>query len=262
MQEIANFYLQEDNSMWPFNNKQTPGAATSAQSSKPTISLEKSKVVLDKTIVNLSKKSGIDLNVHQARVAVVMDKSGSMDSNFYRGEDQAMLTRLLPLALKFDDNGELEVFVFDTRCQPINPSMTISNFETYVNTQIINKGYGPLGGTSYAPVIRTTMEEMDCENKSNTLPTFVIVITDGENDDKSQTDDAIRKSSEFPIFYQFIGIGSARFDYLQELDNLSGRKVDNTAFISCRDIASMSDDELYAKLLEQYPQWLKDMHFI
>lgn len=248
--------------MWPFKKTQTPGAATSAQNSKPLISLEKSKVVLDKTIVDLSKKSGISLNVHQARVVVVMDKSGSMHSNFHSGKVQAMLTRLLPLALKFDDNGELEVFVFDTRCQLITPPMTISNFETYVDTEIISNGYGPSGGTSYAPVIRTTMKEMDCEDASSSIPIFVIVITDGENDDKAQTDEAIRWSSKFPIFYQFIGIGSSSFNYLQKLDDLDGREVDNTAFISCEDIASMSDDELYAKLLEQYPQWLKDMHLI
>lgn len=248
--------------MWPFKNKPTSSAATSAPSNNPTISLEKSKVVLEKTIVDLSKKSKISLNVHKAKVAVVMDKSGSMHCDFYNGNVQALLTRLLPLALKFDDNGELEVFVFDTNCKLITPSMTINNFSSYVNTNIVNKGYAPMGGTSYAPVIKTTLKKMDCYNKNNSIPCFVIVITDGENDDKMQTDEAIRMSSQFPIFYQFIGIGSSQFYYLQQLDNLTGRKVDNTAFISCRDISSMSDDELYAKLLEQYPQWLKDMHFI
>lgn len=261
MQEIANLYLQEDFFMWPFTNKQAPGVATSAPSNTAgTISLEKSKVVLDKTIIDLSKKSGVSLEVHQAKVAVVMDKSGSMRGNFYNGDVQAMLMRLLPLALKFDDNGELEVFVFDTDCRIITPSMTLDNFSDYVDTHIIKKGHGPGGCTSYAPVIKTTLKEMDCANSS--IPTFIIVITDGENDDKVQTDAAIRKSSEFPVFYQFIGIGSERFEYLQKLDDLDGRKVDNTAFISCRDIAKMSDDELYAKLLEQYPQWLKDMHFV
>lgn len=247
--------------MWHFTNKQAPGVATSAPSDKAKISLEKSKVVLDKTIIDLSKKSGVRLEVHQAKVVVVMDKSGSMYSNFHNGDVQAMLTRLLPLALRFDDNGELEVFVFDTDCRIITPSMTIGNFSTYVHTHIIKKGHGPCGGgTFYAPAIETTLKAMDCANSS--IPTFVIVITDGENSDKVQTDAAIRKSSEFPVFYQFIGIGSEEFTYLRRLDDLGGRKVDNTAFISCRDIAKMSDDELYAKLLEQYPQWLKDMHFV
>ena len=64
------------------------------------------------------------------------------------------------------------------------------------------------------------------------------------------------------MFYQFIGIGSSDFDYLEKLDDLDGRKVDNTAFLKFQDLTSLSDDELYSALLEQYPQWLKDMSLI
>lgn len=248
--------------MWFTKNNNNPISTTSASASsnEPTISLEKSKVALDKSIVNLSKQSGVNLDVHKAKVAVVMDKSGSMQHHFYSGGVQAILNRLLPLAVKFDDNGELETFVFNTDCQLITPAMTLDNFSTYVETQILGKGHSPIGGTRYAPVIKTTMKKMACFKSE--IPIFVIVVTDGDNNDKLETDESIRKSSEFPIFYQFIGIGHDTFNYLQKLDNLSGRKVDNTAFINCRNIASMSDDELYAKLLEQYPQWLKDIHFI
>ena len=58
-----------------------------------------------------------------------------------------------------------------------------------------------------------------------------------------------------------MGIGKYEsFDYLQKLDDLDGRAVDNTAFIKVEDFSRMNDDQLYDKLLEQYPQWLKVMH--
>lgn len=85
-----------------------------------------------------------------------MDRSGSMTSLYQSGEIQNVLTRLLPLALKFDDNGELEVYVFNTSCIQM-PSMNLSNYESYVKREIMNKGYGPSGGTSYSPVIEKTM---------------------------------------------------------------------------------------------------------
>lgn len=85
---------------------------------------------------------------------------------------------------------------------------------------------------------------------------FGIFITDGENDDAYATDRAIRNSSKLKIFYQFVGIGSENFRYFQKLDDLDGRDVDNTAFIKVSDFARLDDEQLYAKLLEQYPQWL------
>lgn len=76
------------------------------------------KVNLDKSIVSLQKKSGIDLGTHKARVVAVMDYSGSMSSRFTdfgaanTNEVQRTLTKLFPFALKFDDNGELDVWLF------------------------------------------------------------------------------------------------------------------------------------------------------
>lgn len=225
-------------------------------SKKKTIDLTKSKESLDRSIVRLTKKTGIDLGSHKARVFVVMDRSGSMTNLFYSGAVQNVLTRLLPLALKFDDNGELEVYVFNRSCHQM-PAMSLNNYSDYVEKRILKKGYYPDGGTHYAPVIKQTIKDYDDKNP---CPAFGIFITDGNNDDAMETDKAIRKSSKFKIFYQFVGIGREKFKYLQKLDDLDGRDVDNTAFIKVEDFASLSDDELYDKLLAQYPQWLRAMN--
>ncbi len=235
-------------------------ASLSSSSGKPAIVLEESKETLKRSIVNLAKTSGIDLGTHKARVAVVMDKSGSMSLLFNSGAVQDVLTRLLPLALKFDDNGELEVFLFNRSCLQLDTPINISNYENFVEKEIMRKGHGPGGGTCYEPAILNTMKYY---NDGSSVPAFVIFITDGDNDDKDKTDIAIRKSSSCPIFYQFIGIGTdASFNYLRHLDNLSGREVDNTAFLRFKDLSKVSDDDLYSALLEQYPQWLRTMHLI
>lgn len=220
------------------------------------VTLKKAQDGLERHIVNLKKEKGIDLSKHRARVFVVVDRSGSMDHLYYNGAVQEVLTRLLPLGLKFDDNGELEVYVFNNYCYQLAP-MTLDNYENYVNDEILNKGYGPNGGTSYAPVIEETIKAY---NDGSPYPAFGIFITDGENNDRGPTDKAIRKSSKYKIFYQFVGIGYESFRYLQKLDDLDGRQVDNTAFVKVNDFAHLNDDQLFNKLLEQYPQWLQAMH--
>lgn len=225
-------------------------------SSTGKVVLTKAEESLERYIVNLKKENNVDLGKHRARVFVVMDRSGSMSSLYRNGYVQDVLTRLLPLALKFDDNGELEVYVFNGNCTKM-PAMTRENYENYVEEKIMRKGYGPSGGTSYAPAIKQTISDY---NDGSAYPAFGIFITDGANDDRYETDNAVRNSSKYKIFYQFVGIGGERFDYLQKLDDLSGRAVDNTAFIKVSDFSKLSDDELYAKLLEQYPAWLKAMN--
>lgn len=219
------------------------------------ISLKKSVVSLDKSLVSLKKKTGINFENHRARVAVVMDYSGSMGSLYRNGNVQAVLSRLMPLSLRFDDNGELEVWLFDDGYEQVEP-MTLNNFDNYVKNEIMSLRRH-MGCTSYAPVLGNVLHKYFKEEKGNPDPVFVIFITDGANDDKNATDEMIRKSAKENIFIQFVGMGSSRFDYLEKLDDLSGRAVDNTGFIKVADFEKLSDEELYNLLLDQYPDWLK-----
>ena len=238
------------------DNNNSPANLKPTTDSSAKIILRKAENGLDRHIVYLKKEKNVDLSNHRARVFVVIDRSGSMRNLYSSGAVQDVLTRLLPLALKFDDNGELEVYVFNTRCTRM-PSMTLENYENYVESTILHKGYGPSGGTSYSPVIEQTISDYQ---DGSPYPAFGIFITDGENDDVNSTDMAIRKSSKFKIFYQFVGIGYENFRYLQKIDELDGRAVDNTAFIKVADFSRLDDEQLYSKLLEQYPQWLKAMN--
>lgn len=241
-----------------FFRKKSNTSNSSTSTADAKAKLENARIELDKHLVRLEKTQKVNLSKHCARVFVILDRSGSMSGQYRCGDVQNVLTRLLPLALKFDDNGELEVYVFDEKCDKVPVPLTIQNYQTYVEEEIMAKGYGPRDcGTNYAPAIRKTDNDF---NDGSPYPAFGMLITDGACWDESDTDTAIRNSSEHKIFYQCVGIGRDNFNYLRKLDDLDGRKVDNTAFIKVSDFADLTDEQLYAKLLEQYPQWLKDMN--
>jgi len=86
---------------------------------------------------------------------------------------------------------------------------------------------------------------------------YIIFITDGANADKGATTETITNASKLPIFWQFVGIGSEKFDYLQKLDDLTGRYVDNADFFPLNDFQEINDYELYNRLLTEYPDWLE-----
>lgn len=219
---------------------------------KQGIVLKKSMINLDKSIISLEKKTNFSLGNHKARVFVAMDYSGSMSRHYKDGTVQTVLTTIMPLALQFDDNGELDVWLFDDKYRRIE-GMTLNNFDNFVQEEIL-ANHWHMGCTSYAPVIN----DMIKEHGNSSMATYVLFITDGSNDDKRNTDEAIRRAAEQNIFIQFVGVGNDSFDYLKKLDDLTGRPVDNTGFVKMSDVNNIANDsQLFELLLEQYPDWLR-----
>jgi len=229
-----------------------------------TISLQKEldthKINLNKTVVKLSKTLGTNMDEHRARVVVCLDYSGSMNGRYCNkrrplniSEMQETILKLLPIALKFDDDGHLESWIFSDKFYKF-PDITLDNYETYSDNVLLAAGY-PRGGTKYAPILWAVMDDaLECGQKD---PVFVLFITDGDNFDKQETKAVIRESSKHKIFIQAIGIGKGPFDFLETLDNLSGRDCDNTGFEKFDSLADTPDDVVYTKLLKQYMEWLR-----
>lgn len=226
---------------------------TPTSSNSMVIDMSKSKENLNKVLIDMSKNAKIDMTKHKARVALAMDYSGSMDSLFRNGSVQKTVSRLLPIALKFDDNGELESWLFSNDFKRLK-AVNESNFGNYVKNVMEKSGMW-MGGTQYAPVLEDIVHYYK-DLEPSTTPSFIIFITDGENMDHDKTDRIVRELSNYNMFVQFVGIGSERFNYLQSLDNLSGRKHDNTGFIAVRDMTKMDDGQLYTEILRQYKEWL------
>jgi hypothetical protein len=88
------------------------------------------------------------------------------------------------------------------------------------------------------------------------LPVYVIFITDGDCDDHSNSEKALKEASKHGIFFQFVGIGKENFPFLQKLDNMPGREIDNANFFSIENLNAMKDEEMYSKLLNEFPGWI------
>ena len=236
---------------------------------KDKVKLEKHVVNLSKCVVDLSKKSGVDLGNTRAKVVVALDYSGSMSTLYRNGVVQDTLNRLVPLGLTFDDNGAIDIFLFQTDFRKM-PDLNLANYENYVGYEIFGSGYY-MGGTNYAPVLQCIIEGYSISHglfRSKEWippivdggdPTFVLFITDGENADKVATDRIIMKCSEMNVFIQFIGIGRSTFNYLEKLDDMPGRKRDNTGFTRMADLSAANDEQLYTNVLEQFSGWLRGM---
>lgn len=203
--------------------------------------------------VNLEKSP---LSGHKARVAVVLDYSGSMSGLYDNGSVQAIVERLFPIALEFDNDGAMDVWIFENGFRRL-PQMTMDNYYGYIQNQIIKKGYR-MGGTNYAPVMKDVGEFYLSEDPQS-IPNYVIFITDGDNFDKSEATAVIKDLSNYPIFWQFVGIGSTDFPYLEKLDDMGGRYVDNADFFCVSNTADFySNDAVYQLLLNEYPNYLAE----
>lgn len=202
------------------------------------------------TVIKLTKETPLE-NL-TSRVALVLDYSGSMLNLYEDGVMQQVIERILPIAMKFDDNGELDFWIFNSDFHRLD-GVTLDNF--YGLTERLMEDYS-MGGTIYGKVIEDIIKYYTIEEPMN-IPSYVIFITDGDNSDKSKATNEIIEASKCPVFFQFVGIGGSSFDFLEKLDTMNGRYVDNANFFQIGDIDKIDDEELYKMLLAEYPQWLE-----
>lgn len=113
----------------------------------------------------------------------------------------------------------------------------------------------PSSATDYAPVMKAVTEFYEVKNPSDD-PTFVVFITNGDNFDKPEAERAIKKAVEYNIFWKFVGVGDARMSFLEKLDDMEDRVVDNANSIQIKNIKKISDEDLYMQLLEEYGEWI------
>ena len=66
------------------------------------------------------------------------------------------------------------------------------------------------------------------------------------------------------LFYDYLGEQTVKdpgknYGILEKLDTMSGRYVDNAGFFALDDFKKVSNEELYARLLEEFPSWLEEI---
>jgi tellurium resistance protein TerD len=205
------------------------------------------------TFVSLTKYNPV-LNNLTSRVAVVLDYSWSMKSYYMSGEIQTVLEKLMPLALQFDDNGALDFWIFEGGFTRLG-EITLDNFYGFVDNEVLARY--KMGGTNYAPVMKDVFSKYVIEEPVE-YPSYVIFITDGDCYDTDEAIECIKRYAEYNIFWQFVGIGNTGFDTLEKLDDLTDRVIDNADFFKVGNLATMSEDELYKKLMNEYPGYLTE----
>lgn len=223
---------------------------------KLNLSKEESLNLLDlrKTTVANICESIPDLQNIKARVALVLDFSGSMEGMFRDGTVQAAIERIMPIASQFDDDGELDLWIFSNGFNRLE-SVNSNNF--YGIAKKIYSKYN-MGGTRYSPVMKDVVKKYIKEDPDK-LPAYIFFLTDGDNFDKLETETLIKEICEEPIFWQFIGLGTDRMDFLENLDDMSGRSIDNADFFRLPKPNNISDKDLYAKIFSEYPEWVKEV---
>jgi stress response protein SCP2/uncharacterized protein YegL len=269
-----------------------PASATAP--AQPGVSLKKQKLIdMEKRLVaeaprllDLTKRAAVSLEKrglgeHTARVALCLDISGSMSSLYSSGKIQALVERILALGLRFDDNGQVDVFLFGAGGYE-EPPVTVANHASYVPDMTARRHLE--AGTSYGAAMRLIRERYfgaagpRSQPLADTQPVYVMFVTDGAPMDRKEAEEQLRFSSHEPIFWQFMAIGrsnkavdaggkkkrgllariaDSQFAFLEQLDDLPGRHLDNADFFGVTDPSNLSDDQLYELLMTEYPGWLE-----
>lgn len=224
---------------------------------KETVEIEKkpalSTIDLRKKLVQITLEKKKMSNV-AARVGLVLDISGSMQLLYKNGTVQEVVERILAVACKFDDNAALDIWVYDNEFSRLSAA-TERDFDQYVLKNILNnRDIHKFGRNNEPPVMEDVIRKYTVEEDSP-LPAFVIFINDGGV--VKSIKKVIVEASLKPLFWQFVGIGDSDFEVLKKLDTMEGRIVDNANFIHIKDIAKISDEDLYNQLLNEFPLWLK-----
>jgi len=200
--------------------------------------------------VSLEKKGGLGL---RAAVYLVVDRSGSMTGYFNNGAVQTFADRILAAAAQFDDDGIVPTVFFGSSAHPVKDIVLGQHTGRVAE---LHREFGGMGTTNYAAAMETVIQHYRSTNPR--VPALVFFQTDGAPNSEAEAETIIVKSSKLPIFWQFVGFGRDNFTFLNRLDTMSGRAVDNAGFFAAgTDPTALSDAQLYDKLLNEYPSYVR-----
>ena len=263
---LANFGGEEDTSTSNTNNmnNQNVGMGNAGNQSMNTnisvsapvkVSLEKKLEKEAPKLVSLAKPIKVCLDKHKlntvmAKVALVMDLSGSMNKRYRNGVVQRIVDKTIPLAVQFDDDGSMEFWYFGDKPVKMD-DVTLQNYETVTNDWM--KIQRKTGACNDEPKV---MRQVIDTFKDSDLPVYVLFVSDGCIHETKKIVKLMAEASSYPIFWQFMGVGGYDYGVLEELDNMPGRVVDNANFFAIDDFDIISNEELYDRLLCELPSWL------
>jgi len=183
-------------------------------------------------------------------VKLVLDISASMTQEFRSGAVDDLVRRALALAARLDDDGQVDVYLFGIQAHRIG-SVSLETVEGFVP----GLRFQFEGGTHYSPILKLVRDESRRESSRD--PVLVLFITDGATSNRAAAEREIRDASSEAIFWKFMGIEAGRvdFEFLEKLDDLPGRVVDNADFFKVRSPIRLPDAELFELLVNELDTW-------
>lgn len=231
--------------------------------------------------INLEKRAeavGIVLakrNVVKAptvRVGAALDISGSTKPMYNKGVIQETVDRLLAIAMKFDDNGEIDMWSFTEGFDRL-PTANAQDYGHYVVRHILeNADVEKWGATAYAPVIRDMVRfyfggadplaligklfGVKASGSGAPQPAMILFITDGANDDHDATAEILRECRNKKVYFQMVGVGPEReFGFIRQM----ARELPNVGFVNFSSL-EIPDDVIYEALIsEEFCSWVKQV---
>ncbi len=222
----------------------------------------------------LLTKKGIT-NAPTMRVGLAIDVSGSMDMGktplYSSGILQEAFNQMMGVAVKFDDNGELDVFEFNNSCRYIgtcNPAEHANYIKKHIRIG---------GGTNYGPIVESAgdffFKGAKKETKSggflgfgkktivettgpvDNTPVLMIVLTDGEPSDAGQTLRLLEAHKSDNIYWHFVGINGNRGSFPTIAHLADALPNVGEVYLPRLD---MSDDEIYEQLIcDELVAWVR-----
>ena len=220
------------------------------------------------------------------RVGAALDISGSAKQLYKSGVIQETHDRILGIALKFDDNGEVDTWTFTERFDRL-PTATPENYGAYITEQVLNnRDVEKWGATQYAPVMHdivdfffnTPQETRGAKRgffarlfgagdadtavaeaapgATGQLPAWVLFVTDGQTpeSDRKRVRRLLRESQHHPLYWTLVGVGDpSEFGFLSELAD----EMPNVGFLHLESL-EVSDEHIYEQLITQeFCDWVR-----
>lgn len=216
--------------------------------------------VAQRTKLTLEKRN---LSGLTASVALVLDYSMSMSELYRSNAVQKLSEKVLAIATQLDDDGEIDIYIFESRAHYLG-TLTLANFRTGIADLTSGRR---MGSTDYAGVIDLVRKRSTDAPKRGLFsraksgpaanPVLALFVTDGAPNSESDAERALTVASKHPIFWKFLSIGRP-IPFLQRLDSMTGREVDNASYSNVKDITGLKDDALLDMILDEYPTWVAD----
>jgi hypothetical protein len=205
-------------------------------------------------LVSLAKTAAVSLEKQglagqRAAVQLVLDHSGSMHPYYNNGAVQRLAEQALGLSVNLDDDGAVPVIFFGSYVEQYDDA----RLDNYAG--IIDRTHPKVhwGSTDYVAGMQAAITEH--QQSGATDPALVIFQTDGEPDDRKAVERLLREASTLPMFWAFVGFGG-RVDFLEKLDGLRRRAVDNASFFHAANPHAVTDAQLYDGITAEFAGWL------